>query len=67
MTYGDLKVRCKQQFPGRSIDPSEARIGDRYAGILGELSWPRLDVQPMLDTVAPLSTGTALDTPGSVR
>jgi hypothetical protein len=57
MTYGDLKLRLTQAFPGVSLDLIEGWIGDRYAEILGELPWSRLNVDAVLETTAPYTTG----------
>jgi hypothetical protein len=66
MTYGELKFRLTQAFPGNpSLDLIEGWIGDVYARILGELPWQRQNVQAMLQTTAPYSTGTVTATAGS--
>src|ERR1700690_775250 len=65
MTYGQLKLRLTQMFPGVSLDPLEGWAGDRYSEILGELPWSRLDATAILETVAPYVTGTVAVTAGS--
>jgi hypothetical protein len=65
VTYGDLKFRLTQMFPGVSLDLIEGWIGDRYAEILGELPWQRQRVTGILQTVAPYATGTVTLTNGS--
>jgi hypothetical protein len=65
MTYGQLKKRLVAAFPGISLDLIEGWINDRYAEILGELPWTRLNLQANLQTIAPYSTGTVAVTLGS--
>src|ERR1035438_8829336 len=65
MTYGQVKLRLTQAFPGVSLDLIEGFINDRYAEILGELPWTRLNVQMTLQTTAPYSTGTVAVVNGS--
>jgi hypothetical protein len=65
MTYGDLKFRLSQMFPGVSLDIIEGFINDRYAEVLGELPWSRLNVQAVLSLTAPYTTGTVAVTQGS--
>jgi hypothetical protein len=65
MTYGQLKFRLTQMFPGLSLDLIEGWANDRYTEILGELPWSRLNVQARLVTVAPYSVGTAAVVGGS--
>jgi hypothetical protein len=65
MTYGDLKFRLTQQFPTVSLDLIEGWANDRYAEILGELPWSRQNIQAILQTTAPYSTGTVALTLGS--
>ena len=65
MTYGNLKFRLTKMFPGVDLDIVEGFIADRYAEILGELPWSRLNVEAMLLTAAPYSTGTVAVTQGS--
>lgn len=52
MTYGQIKLRLTQAFPGVSLDLIEGWINDRYQEILGELPWTRLTVQTAVATVA---------------
>lgn len=65
MTYGQLKFRLTKAFPGVDLDLIEGWIGDRYADIMGELPWTRLNVQGMLITAAPYAIGTVSVTEGS--
>lgn len=65
LTYGQLKFRLTKQFPGVDLDLIEGWIDDRYAEILGELPWSRQNVQSVLQTVAPYSTGTVTLAAGS--
>lgn len=65
MTYGQLKFRLTKAFPGVDPDLIEGWIADCYQEILGALPWSRLDVQAVLQTVAPYSTGTVAVTQGS--
>jgi hypothetical protein len=65
VTYGQLKLRMVQMFPGLSLDLIEGWINDRHAEILGELPWSHQDVQGMLITTAPYTTGTVAVTNGS--
>lgn len=65
MTYGALKIRLVQMFPGVSLDLIEGWIQDRYSEILAELDWSRLNVESILLTTAPYTTGTAAVTLGS--
>lgn len=65
MTYGDMKMRFTQMFPSISLDLIEGWIGDRYAEVLGELPWSRLNAQAVLSTTAPYATGTVTLTLGS--
>ncbi len=65
MTYGTLKKRLVQAFPAISLDLIEGWINDRYAEILAELPWKRLNLQSTLQTVAPYITGTVAVTLGS--
>jgi hypothetical protein len=51
MTYGQLKLRVTQLFPGVSPEVIEGAIADRYAEILAELPWSRLSVETTLTTV----------------
>jgi len=52
MTYGQIKLRLTQAFPGVSLDLIEGWINDRYQEILGELPWTRLTVQTVITTFA---------------
>jgi hypothetical protein len=65
VTYGDLKFRLTQQFPGLSLDLIEGWINDRYFEILGELPWQRLQISSQLVTTAPFTDGTVAVTNGS--
>lgn len=65
MTYGQLKFQLTQQFPSISLDLIEAWIGQRYAEVLGELPWSRLEVQSALQVPGVYSTGTVSITNGS--
>lgn len=65
MTYGSLKLRLTQMFPSVSLDLIEGFINDRYAQILGELPWSRMNVESRLVTTAPYTTGTVAVTFGS--
>lgn len=65
MTYGQLKLRLTQAFPGISLDLIEGWIGDRYQEIMAELPWTRKDIQAVLQTTAPYNTGTVSVTAGS--
>jgi len=65
MTYGQLRMRLAQQFPGVSLDLIDGWIADRYQEILGELPWSRLQIQSVLEVPAAYSTGTAAVTNGS--
>jgi len=65
MTYGDLKLRLTQAFPGVSLDLIEGWINDRYKEILAEITWSRMDVMAVLETTAPYTTGTIAVTAGS--
>jgi hypothetical protein len=65
MTFGQLKFRLTQMFPGVSLDLIEGWANDRYAEILGELPWSRLNVESRLVTTAPYAVGTAAVTGGS--
>ena len=58
MTYGELKLRITQHFPGVGPEIVEGAIGDVYADILHELPWQRQNVTGILQTVAPYATGT---------
>lgn len=57
MTYGQLKFRLTKAFPGVDLDLIEGWINDVYRDILGELPWQRQQVESMLLTVAPYTTG----------
>ena len=57
MTYGDIRFRLAQQFPGLT-DLLDGWIADRYAAILDRLNWERRRVVGTLQTVAPYETGT---------
>lgn len=65
MTYGGLKLRLTQMFPGISLDLIEGWCNDRYQEIMAELPWTRENVQAVLQTRAPYSTGTVEATQGS--
>jgi len=65
MTYGDIKFRLTKAFPGVDLDLIEGWINDRYAEILGELPWQRQNVESVLVTVAPDTTGAVALTQGS--
>jgi len=65
MTYGELKLRLTQMFPGMSLDLVEGAVNDRYAEILGELPWSRQDYRTRLELTAPYTTGTVDVTEGS--
>lgn len=65
MTYGQLKLRLTQAFPGISLDLIEGWINDRYQEILAELPWTRLTVMSVLQTTAPYTQGTVTVTQGS--
>jgi len=65
MTYGQLKFRLTKAFPGVDADLIEGWITDCHQEILGLLPWSRLDVQAILPTVAPYSSGTVSITQGS--
>ena len=58
MTFGQLKFRLAQMFPGFSLDLIEGWANDRYAEILSELPWSRLNVSAQLATTAPYAMGT---------
>ena len=58
MTYGGLKLRLTQAFPGISLDLIEGWANDRYQEILAELPWFRQNIQAVLVTRAPYTTGT---------
>ncbi len=51
MTYGQIKLRLTQAFPGMSLDLIEGWINDAYQMILGDLPWQRLTVNTTLTTV----------------
>lgn len=51
MTYGQLKLRLTQAFPGVSLDLIEGWVNDRYQEILGNLPWQRLTIQSAITTV----------------
>lgn len=51
MTYGDIRFRLAQQFPGLT-DLLDGWIADRYAAILDRLDWDRRRVQSTLETTA---------------
>ncbi len=65
VTYGDLKFRLSQMFPGVSLDIIEGYIADVYRDILRELAWTRENVTTVLQTAAPYTTGTVTLTHGS--
>lgn len=65
MTYGQLKFRLTKAFPGVDADLIEGWITDCYGEILGAIPWTRLDVEAILQTTAPYSTGTVSATQGS--
>jgi len=65
MTYGQLKLRLTQAYPGVSLDLIEGWCNDRYEEILAELPWSRQDVMAVLQTTSPYSTGTVAVTAGS--
>lgn len=65
MTYGALKLRLTQMFPGLSLDLVEGFIGDRYSEILGELPWTSRNFTTTLPLQAPYVTGTVAVTLGS--
>jgi len=65
MTYGQLKFRLTKAFPGVDLDLIEGWINDVYRDILGELPWQRQQVESMLLTVAPYTTGYVALTQGS--
>lgn len=65
MTYGQLKFRLSKMCAGLDADILEGAITDCYLEILGALPWSRMDVQGVLQTVAPYSAGTVNVTNGS--
>lgn len=65
MTLGSLKFRLTKIFPGLDADVLEGLIDDCYQEIIGKLAWSRQNVQTILQTVAPYSTGTVALTNGS--
>jgi hypothetical protein len=65
VTYGQLKLRLTQAFPGISLDLIEGWCNDRYQEILGELPWFRENIQAALLTSVPYTTGTVAVTQGS--
>lgn len=65
MTYGGLKLRLTQAFPGISLDLIEGWANDRYQEILAELPWFRQKIQAVLQTRAPYTTGTVSVAAGS--
>jgi hypothetical protein len=65
MTYGQLKFRLTKAFPGVDADLIEGWITDCYQAILGRIPWTRLDLEAVLQTTAPYSTGTVSVTNGS--
>lgn len=65
MTYGQVKLRLTQMFPGISLDLIEGWINDRYAEILGEIPWQRQNVTGVLQTLAPYTAGTVTLSNGS--
>jgi hypothetical protein len=65
VTYGSLKFRLTKAFPGVDSDLIEGWIADRYAQILAELPGTRTNVQGILRTTAPYTTGTVALTQGS--
>jgi hypothetical protein len=65
MTYGQLKLRLTQAFPGISLDLIEGWANDRYQEILGELPWTRQNIQAVLQTRTPYTAGTVAVTAGS--
>ena len=65
MTYGQLKLRLTQAFPSISLDLIEGWVNDRYQEILGELPWFRENIQAVLETSAPYTTGTVSVVQGS--
>lgn len=64
MTYGELRFRLTKLAPGVDPDLIEGWIDDRYMEILDRLSWTRLRVESVLQTVAPYATGTVSMTNG---
>lgn len=65
MTFGQLKFRLTKAFPGVDADLVEGWITDCYQEILGLLPWSRLNVQAILMTTPPYSTGKVNVTNGS--
>jgi hypothetical protein len=64
-TFGDINFRLAKEFPAVDADVRQGIINDRYTQILDRLPWSRLDTELVLQTVAPLSTGTIQTTSGS--
>jgi len=64
-TYGEIRGRLAQLFPGIELDLWDGWIADRYQQILDALNWQRLDVVQTLQTEAEYNTGTLDATLGS--
>lgn len=65
MTYGALRLRIKQLFPDLGNEVIDGFISDRYAEILGEIPWSRMQAVAILQTTAPYLTGTVALANGS--
>jgi hypothetical protein len=51
-TYGELRSRLSQQFPGIRLGMWDGWIADRYVQILDRLDWSRAEKQTALETAA---------------
>lgn len=65
MTYGQVRLRLTKLLPGVDQELLDGWMYDRYRQILDRLKWQRLDVQSVIQTVAPYSTGTVTLNTGS--
>jgi len=65
MTYGEIRLRLTQLWPGVSLDLIDGWILDRYQSILDKLTWQRLQVEQVITTKDEYNTGTVAVTKGS--
>jgi hypothetical protein len=65
MTYGQIRLRLTQLLPGIAMDLIDGWIRDRYTEILDALKWQRREVRSIVQTAAPIRSGTITLTQGS--
>lgn len=58
MTYGQIRLRLSQLFPGTSLEIIDGFIQDRYIDILDKLPWKRLEGETVVQVPPSVNTGT---------